>query len=107
MTYTPGQVIEQCEKLARELTAIEAEETARNFPNCPPAPVTVARVGRKFAHVNVGTSGAWMVEVATGEIYNIQGYGKPDYNKKRKADIGNVFTVDAREMHKRRYNYLR
>ena len=63
--------------------------------------------GRKFAAIDVGTSGAWLVEKATGEIYNIKGYGVPDYNKKQKANIGNIATVDAQAMHARRWNYLR
>jgi hypothetical protein len=69
--------------------------------------------GRKFAYINFRSvpggfsSGAWLVEKATGEIFNIKGFGVPDYNKKKKADIGNIATVDAKVMHSKRYNYLR
>lgn len=31
--------------------------------------------GRKYARVDVGTSGRYMVELATGAIYGIKGYG--------------------------------
>jgi len=43
----------------------------------------------------------------TGEIFNIKAYGQVDKNKKLKADIGNLETVDPEDMHRRRYNYLR
>ena len=61
----------------------------------------------KFSKIDCGGSGAFMVENATGELYNIQGYGRPDYNKKKKADIGNVATQNGAELFKLRYNYLR
>lgn len=63
--------------------------------------------GKKFVKIDIGGSGAWMVEKATGEIYNIKAYGVPDYNKKQKADIGNLDNVDPENMHNRRWNYLR
>lgn len=63
--------------------------------------------GRKFDKIDIGSSGAYMVERATGELYNIKAYGVPDYNKKRKADIGNIFTADAKEVLAKRYNYLK
>jgi hypothetical protein len=61
----------------------------------------------KFDALDCGDSGAFLVEKATGELFNISGYGRPDYNKKRKADLGNVLTVDAEALHARRWNYLR
>ncbi len=61
----------------------------------------------KFIALNCHTSGAFMVEKATGELYNIKGYGRPDYNKKKKADLGNVFTADPETVHAKRWNYLR
>ena len=33
------------------------------------------KVGRKYANVDVGSSGKYMVELATGKIYGIKGYG--------------------------------
>ena len=69
--------------------------------------VHVADKGKKFAYIDIGGSGAWLVERSTGEIFNIKGYGVPDYNKKKKADIGNIATVDPEVMHAKRWNYLR
>lgn len=63
--------------------------------------------GQKFVAIDIGGSGAWMVEKATGEIFNIKGYGNVDRNKKKKADIGNIYTVDLEQMHNKRWNYLR
>ena len=53
------------------------------------------------------TSGAFLVEKTTGEIYNIKAYGVPDHNKKAKANLGNITTVDPAVLHSKRYNYLR
>ena len=64
-------------------------------------------VRRKFIAIDIGSSGAWLVERDTGEIFNIKGYGVADRNKKAKSDIGNVATVDPERMHSMRYNYLR
>ena len=33
------------------------------------------KIGRKYANVDVGTSGRYMVELATGAIYGIKAYG--------------------------------
>ena len=33
------------------------------------------KIGRKYANVDVGHSGKYMVELATGTIYGIKGYG--------------------------------
>ena len=65
---------------------------------------------KKYFAIDIALGGAFLVEKATGEIFNIQGYGKPDKNKKKKADLGNI--TDDREdiggfLYVRRYNYLR
>lgn len=67
----------------------------------------VSKSGKKFTYLDIGRSGAFLVEHATGELYNIKGYGVPDYNKKKKADIGNLATVDPAVLHTKRWNYLR
>jgi hypothetical protein len=36
---------------------------------------TSVKLGKKFARVDVGTSGKYMVELETGEIFGIKGYG--------------------------------
>ena len=33
------------------------------------------KMGRKYANVDRGTSGVYMVDLATGEIFGIKGYG--------------------------------
>ena len=93
--------------LVDKLDAIETRKHLENgFTNFP-ADKVHSKDGKKFVKIDIGGSGAWMVEKSTGEIFNIQGYGTVDRNKKRKADIGNIFTVDAELMHKARYNNLR
>lgn len=72
-----------------------------------PPPKISYSVRRKYIAIDVGTSGAWLVEAESGEIFNIKGYGVPDRNKKRKADIGNILTVGPLTMLAKRYQYLR
>src|SRR3990167_5664941 len=40
-----------------------------------PQMVCRVQLGRKYAHVAVGSSGRYMVELATGAVYGIKGYG--------------------------------
>lgn len=63
--------------------------------------------GHRWAHLNCGHSGAFLVEAATGELYNIKAYGTPDHNKKAKADLGNILTAELASLQTRRWNYLR
>ena len=86
------------------LDALNAIEAAKNdvFPR-----LWTAKTRTKFTAIDIGTSGAFLVEKATGELFNIKGYGVPDRNKKRKADIGNLATVDPAYLHAHQFNYLR
>jgi len=61
---------------------------------------------KKYFAIDCGTSGAFLCNASDGELFNIKAYGRPDKNKKQKADIGNITTVDPKELHARRYNYL-
>lgn len=36
---------------------------------------TSIKMGRKYANVDIGTSGRYMVDLATGEIFGCKGYG--------------------------------
>lgn len=38
---------------------------------------TSVKIGKRWARVDVGTSGKYMVDVATGEIVGIKAYGVP------------------------------
>lgn len=66
---------------------------------------------KKYVYVNCGSSGVFMIERETGEIYNTKGYGTIDKNKKIKADLGNITDYGDIEkvkyLHSKRYNYLR
>lgn len=93
-------------RLVAELQEAYDAEHAERCPSLEPDTIT-ADTRRKFVVIDIGTSGAYMVERATGELFNIKGYGVPDRNKKRKADLGNVTTANGAELLKRRYNYLR
>ena len=62
---------------------------------------------RKYIAIDHGNSGAFLVDKVNGEIYNIKAYGQIDKNKKLKANLGNIATVNPKELHARQYNYLR
>ena len=92
------------------LNEIEKRKHAKGFKDGVPtfpADNWYAVERNKFIALNCRDSGAFMVEKATGELFNIKGYGRPDYNKKQKADLGNVLTADPETVHARRWNYLR
>lgn len=93
------------ETLVLKLDAIQTRKHNERYTHEPDK--VVAKTRRKYVAIDIGGSGAWLVERATGEIFNIKAYGSPDKNKKLKADIGNVATVDPENMHNRRWNYLR
>lgn len=62
---------------------------------------------KKYIALDIGGSGAFLVDKDSGELFNIKSYGTPDKNKKQKADIGNISTVDPAILWTKRYNYLR
>ena len=95
------------EELIVELNTIEVRKHAAKGFTFPADVWKVKKVGKKFTYVDCGGSGAFLLEHGTGELYNIKGYGVPDYNKKKKADLGNIATVNVEELHEKRWNYLR
>jgi hypothetical protein len=90
------------------LTAIERREYYKQYPDAQNAPPTwYAKERNKYTAIDCGGSGAFLLEKETGELFNIKGYGVPDHNKKRKANLGNIATVDAETLWRKRWNYLR
>ncbi len=65
------------------------------------------RERKKYIAIDIGNSGAFLVEKVSGEIYNIKAYGVADKNKKKKSNLGTIWDVDPKELYNRRYNYLR
>lgn len=88
--------IENLEKLERFANVLEAEQLQdlirsecdceANRINCR---VTI-KLGRKYAKVDVGSSGKYMVDNATGEIFGIKAYGQVHKGHK----YGTLDTVD-------------
>ena len=66
-----------------------------------------AKERSKYIALDQDGAGYFLIEKATGEIFNIKGYGVPDKNKKKKADLGNILEADPAGLWDRRYNYLR
>ena len=56
---------------------------------------------KKYFYIDFGTSGVFMVEKSTGNIFNIKGYGTINKAKFR----GNINSVDIKELHSKRWNY--
>lgn len=95
-------------KVQQFAAALDALETTKHRAQYATEPDRVnVKERTKFYAIDVGTSGAWLVEKATGEIFNIMAYGKADKNKKQKADLGNILTADPARVHAGRWNYLR
>ena len=96
------------DELINALNVIEQREhVAKGLTKFPDDKWAVKKSGKKFTYLDCGTSGAFLLEHATGELFNIKGYGVPDYNKKLKANIGNLAMVNPEVLHRQRYNYLR
>ena len=49
-----------------------------------------AHVGAVYVRLDVGGSGAWVLELSTGDIFQIKGYGKVDKKKR----VGNILNPD-------------
>ena len=89
------------------LNALEQQRHKENGYTFAPDIVTWTD-RKKFIAIDFGTSGAFLVEKATGELFNIKSkYGVPDYSKKQKANLGNLLTVDPAYLHGKRWNYLK
>jgi hypothetical protein len=72
------------DKLERFAAMVQEQYKARMDRDYPPHgdynhiedSKTVVRMGKKFAKVDVGYSGKYMVDLATGEIFGIKAYGQ-------------------------------
>jgi hypothetical protein len=62
-------------------------------------------IGGKYMRLDTGTSGAFMLELATGDVYGIKGYGKID----KKKCSGNIYEpgFDGAILFKTRFQYGR
>lgn len=62
-------------------------------------------LGDRYMRLDVGSSGAWMLELATGDVYGIKGYGKID----RKKCAGNIYdpTFDGAILFRDRFRHGR
>lgn len=55
------------------------------YTNCPNSPIVANQVhghfGKLYARLDIGSSGAFMVELSTGIVYGIKRYGSVDKKK--------------------------
>jgi hypothetical protein len=86
-------ITEKLQRLADKIAQEQAERKKREFPRSfgvsGPDKVMI-KVGRKYANIDVGESGRYMVELSTGDIYGIKGYGVIH----RGHYYGNLDTID-------------
>lgn len=61
--------------------------------------------GGKYIRLDVGSSGAWMLEISTGIIYGIKGYGVP--NKVKIAGDLNDLQFDGAVLFRDRFRHGR
>ncbi len=104
-TATP--FLDSVQRVIRGLNDELTKQCAHERCAVPPVGFHISKIGKKFLHLNSEESGCFLIERATGELFNIKAAGVPDYNKKVKADIGNVYTVNPAELYHKQYNYLR
>lgn len=86
--------------------AEKTQHEARGFTKHPPEQWRAIEK-KKYIYIDCGGSGAFLCDKGTGQLFNIKGYGVADKNKKIKADIGNIATVDPAWLHSKRWNHLR
>jgi len=98
--------LDNLDRVISGLNEAEQEYIKKTYPSLEPEKWH-KRIRRKFIAIDIGGSGAFLMERSTGELLNIKAYGVPDYNKKKKANIGNIKTVNPAVLHTKRYNYLR
>lgn len=80
---------ELCEKITKEQQAnliILKLNCSANMDNV----ITSYKKGQKYTKVDIGKSGRYMIDNATGEIYGIKAYGV--INKRKR--FGNLDTID-------------
>ena len=63
--------------------AVDARHAASGFTH--PSDKVHVHIGAKYARFDIGSSGAFMVNMVTGVVYGIMGYGK--VNKKKASGI--------------------
>ncbi len=56
---------------------------------------------KKYINIDFGSSGGFMVNKETSEVFNIKGYGK--INKKK--CYGSIFNLDGRKLHGLKFDY--
>lgn len=93
--------IETIIKQWHEARRAEFEASYSNLKYDSPAYSKTYQVGAKYVHLLDGRTGAFMVDLDTGLIYEMKGYGVP--NKQKIA--GNAWdpTFDGAQLHKCRY----
>ena len=69
---------DQLQALANTITAQQWDHLIAAHLDCEAnlqGSVAVVRPGRKYAKIDIGSSGRYMVEMTTGRIYGIKSYG--------------------------------
>ena len=60
-----------------------------------------ATLRHKYIALDIGRSGAWLVDRTTEEVFNIKAYGTPDKQKR----LGTLDTITGADLHRYRWWY--
>ena len=71
---TTLNMIEKLETLRSLIDKEYNERMSRQYPSLKPEIITI-KPGNKYIKIDVGSSGKYMIEVSTGNIYGIKAYG--------------------------------
>jgi hypothetical protein len=104
MGYAPGPIHGAC--FDRVLLAWQAAVNERHYSVekfTHSADQVHGHYGAKYAKLDIAGSGAFMVDIESGIIYQIKGYGKVD----KKKNIGNIYdpNFDAVVLVRDRFRY--
>ena len=93
-------MMQEIDRLIGELEAVERGRIAREYPalsdTMTPEAWTMnykptAKVKSLYVNIDIGDSGAWMVEKSTGNVFGIRGYGVAD----RRKYCGRIENIDG------------
>lgn len=101
------EVVDHIERIVRELADAERERLQREYPRIASDDAIweqsykpKCKEKRDYWNIDLGTSGAWMVEKSTGNLFGIDAYGVPN----RRKYYGPVDLIDGMKLIRYRYH---
>ena len=99
-------ILTECERLQGELQAANDEfykaercKYFEHYDSTHPLETVHLKLGRKWHKLDIGTSGAYMVNIRTGMVHGIKGYGVPH----PKVIHGRIDLITGAQLYPRRW----